>query len=172
MQTLMIRYAATDDAELIADLSRQTFYDTFAPQNTREDMELFMNEQFTREALMNEVRNKENIFLLAFDEEEPVGYARMREGEEWPELMDKRAMEIARIYAVNKNIGKGTGSALMKKCMAVAKENNKQVIWLGVWKKNQLAIDFYTKWGFEIFAEHSFLLGNDLQTDWLMKKEL
>jgi diamine N-acetyltransferase len=167
-----LRLARKEDAELIADLSRQTFYETFASQNTKEDMDKFMNEQFTKEALMKEVGAEGNIFLIAFINDEAVGYVKMREGEIRPELMNRPAIEIARIYAVNKMIGKGIGSALMQKCIDIAKEKNREVIWLGVFKKNQPAIDFYTKWGFEIFAEHSFLLGNDLQMDWLMKKEI
>jgi len=60
-----IRFAGKEDAELIADLSRETFFDTFASQNTAADMEKFMNEQFTKEALMAEAGAKENIFMLA-----------------------------------------------------------------------------------------------------------
>ncbi|MDP4263157.1 MAG: GNAT family N-acetyltransferase [Bacteroidota bacterium] len=168
---LDIRLANKEDAELIADLSRQTFYDSYASQNTQEDMDRFMNEQFTKEALMKEVRTEGNIFLLAFLEQEAVGYARMREGKIRPGF-EKPSLEIARIYAVKNKIGKGIGSALMKRCIEIAKEKNKQVIWLAVWKKNQRAIDFYTRWGFEIFGEHDFVLGNDRQTDWLMKKEI
>ena len=167
-----VRLAGKGDAELIAELSQQTFYDTFASQNTKEDMDKFMNEQFTKDVLMKEVGAEGNVFLIAFVNNEAAGYVRMREGEIRPELMNKPAIEIARIYAVNKMIGKGIGSVLMQKCIDIAKEKNKEVIWLGVFKKNKLAIDFYTKWGFEIFAEHSFLLGNDLQMDWLMKKTL
>ena len=76
---ISVRFATSQDAELIADISRQTFYDTFASQNTVEDMNKFLNEQFTREALIKEVSTKDNIFLLAYDQEEPVGYARLRE---------------------------------------------------------------------------------------------
>ena len=60
-------------------MSRQTFYDSFATVNSKEDMDKFLNEQFTKEALMKEVRTVNNIFLLAYDDNEPVGYARMRE---------------------------------------------------------------------------------------------
>lgn len=81
-------------------------------------------------------------------------------------------MEIARIYALQSYIGKGVGSALMKKCIDQACELNKEIIWLGVWEKNQKAIHFYRKWGFEKFGTHIFILGDDPQTDWLMKKEL
>ncbi|HTE12726.1 MAG TPA: GNAT family N-acetyltransferase, partial [Chitinophagaceae bacterium] len=86
------------------------------------------------------------------------------------ELEDAEAIEIGRIYAVQKTIGLGVGKALMQACIGIAKEKNKQLIWLGVWERNQRAISFYSKFGFEKFGEHDFVLGNDVQTDWLMKK--
>jgi ribosomal protein S18 acetylase RimI-like enzyme len=60
----------------------------------------------------------------------------------------------------------------MQRCIEIAKEMHREIIWLGVWEHNQQAINFYTKWGFEKFGEHDFVLGNDVQTDWLMKKDL
>src|SRR5690242_14954781 len=106
---IKIRHAEPRDAEMIADLSRTTFCETFASQNTRENMDKFMNEQFSKEALMKEVETKENIFLLAFLQSEPVGYAKMREGKIKPGL-EEVSMEIARIYATSSKIGKGIGS--------------------------------------------------------------
>ena len=169
---ITIRFATKQDAKLIADMSRQTFYDTFASQNTKEDMDKFMNEQFTREALMEEVGTENNIFLLAYDEEKPVGYARIRENNNPPSLGTSNAIEIARIYAATHAIGKGIGKMLMQKCIEIAKAGNREVVWLGVWEKNNRAIDFYIKWGFEKFADHDFVLGNDVQKDWLMKRTL
>ena len=169
---ITIRFATKHDAKLIADMSRQTFYDTFASQNTKEDMDKFMNEQFTREALMEEVGTENNIFLLAYDEEKPVGYARIRENNNPPSLGTSNAIEIARIYAATHAIGKGIGKMLMQKCIEIAKAGNREVVWLGVWEKNKRAIDFYIKWGFEKFADHDFVLGNDVQKDWLMKRTL
>jgi len=169
---LTIRIATPADAELIAEMSRQTFYDTFAVYNTKENMDLFMNNTFTTEALIKEVGEPGNIFLLAHDDNEPVGYARMRENNNPPELSDLPAMEIARIYSVTTSIGKGVGKLLMRQCIDIAKAKNKKAVWLGVWEQNQRAIDFYTKWGFEKFGDHVFLLGNDPQNDWLMKKTI
>ena len=172
MPEFLIRYATAGDAELIADLSRKTFYETFGYVNTKENMDKFMSEQFTREKLIKEVSEPGNTFLLAFDEEVPVGYVRMREGQRFPEFNGKDSIEIVRIYAVNTYIGTGVGQQLMRQCMFIAKELKKEVVWLGVWEKNPRAISFYNKWGFEKFGEHSFLLGDDLQTDWLLMKKL
>ncbi|MES1217605.1 MAG: GNAT family N-acetyltransferase [Bacteroidota bacterium] len=172
MASIFIRQADIADAAQIADLSRQTFYDTFAAANTKENMDLFMNEQFSREKLMSEVGDAGNIFLLAFDEDEIAGYALLREGIQYAQFDDLPAIEIVRIYALQTSIGKGVGSAMIKKSIELARELNKEIIWLGVWEHNKRAIDFYTKWGFEKFSEHEFILGTDVQTDWLMKRKV
>ena len=167
-----IRLATEEDAELIADLSRSTFYETFAAHNIPENMEKFMNEQFKKEKLVAEVYDPWNIFILAYDDNEIAGYAKMRSGfnpgpsENLPEI------EIQRIYSVTKKLGKGVGKLLMQHCLEIAKERNNNTIWLGVWEHNKRAIDFYTKWGFVKFGEHEFILGDDVQTDWLMKKHI
>ena len=167
-----VRIATLKDAELIADMSRQTFFESFAKENTIENMDKFMNEQFTKETIMKEVGAERNIFLLAYDGTEPVGYVRMRENNIPPELGTNQAIEVARIYAVQAAIGKGIGSTLIQKCIDIAREKNHHTIWLGVWEHNQRAIDFYTRWGFEKFADHDFILGNDVQKDWLMKRKV
>ncbi|HYC27218.1 MAG TPA: GNAT family N-acetyltransferase [Chitinophagaceae bacterium] len=167
-----IRMATPEDAPMIAELSRSTFYDTFASQNTQENMDKFMNEQFTFDALVQEVHSPENIFIIAESGNEVAGYARMRESEPPPSLNELPSIEIARIYALQSMIGKGVGNALMKRCVEIAFEMGKRVVWLGVWEKNQRAIQFYNRWGFEKFDEHDFVLGNDVQRDWLMRKTL
>jgi diamine N-acetyltransferase len=166
---LVIREATTADAALIADLSRQTFYDTFAAANTKEDMEQFLTEQFTHAALMAEVGAPENIFLLAYDGETPAGYARLRETRA---DVTENKIEIARLYAATEMIGKGVGKALMQACIDLAKRKHKRFIYLGVWEKNERAIRFYTAWGFEKVGEHDFVLGTDVQRDWEMQKAL
>lgn len=169
---LTIRLATPEDAELVADLSRQTFYDTFVDDNSKEDMDKFMKEVFTKEALMKEVGATDNIFLLAEEEGTTLGYARIRENNIPPELGTTNALEIARLYAAKDSIGKGVGKALMQACVNIATIKKAEALWLGVWEKNERAIRFYKQWGFEKFADHIFRLGNDAQNDWLMKKTL
>ena len=170
--SLSLRQATKQDAVLIADISRQTFYDTFAAYNTQEDMSKFLNEQFTRGKLMLEVGASENTFLLAYHDAEIAGYVKLRESKPPKSLQNNRALEIARIYSMTHMIGKGIGKLLMQASLDLAKAKEKETVWLGVWEKNQRAIEFYTKWGFEKFDETYFLLGDDMQRDWLMRKVL
>jgi diamine N-acetyltransferase len=171
MSGIKIRIATEKDAELLADLSRKTFYDAYAGDNSTADMDKFMSEIFTKERLMEEPSMHGNFFFLAYSNDEVAGYVRIRDKNPDGES-NYSAFEIARLYAVQQMIGKGIGSSLMQTCIDLAKEKNKKFLWLAVWKKNQRAIDFYEKWGFKKFGEQDFPLGNDLQSDWLMKKEL
>lgn len=169
---LTIREATLADAPLIADISQQTFYETFAGDNTPEDMELFLTQQFTKGKLMLEVGQPGLTFLLAYADGEVAGYVKLRDGAAPPSLGTKNALEIARLYAMTSMIGKGVGDLLMKKSIALAGERGKEAVWLGVWERNFRAIRFYERWGFQKFDETVFLLGTDLQRDWLMKKAL
>lgn len=169
---LHIRTAGPADAALVADISRRTFYDSFAQYNTEENMRLYLDEQNPRERQMAEVGAPGRTFLLAYYDEEPVGYASLRESGLPSELAGEQAIEIVQIYSEKKTIGKGVGKALMETCLDIARNKGMKWVWLGVWEHNQRAIDFYTKWGFERFGQHVFLVGLDAQTDWWMKKKL
>jgi len=169
---VVVRIATEEDAELVADLSRQTFYESFVEQNTKENMDKFMNDQFTKEKLMDEVKQPWQLFFLAYIRDEPVGYVKLRDGMVPMQLDGRSSLEIARIYSVQDRIGQGIGKKLMQTCHQIAKQKGKKTLWLGVWKQNQRAIDFYTAWGFEVFGEQEFILGDDVQTDWLMKKDI
>ncbi|SRR5258706_11573554 len=167
-----IRIAGEDDAELIAEISRRTFYETFAAQNSKENMDMHMAQYYTVEKIQAELKDPFSIFLLAHDDDRLAGYAKMNDHlkEESKEL--ENPIEIERIYAVKEMIGKGVGKKLMEKCLAAANEKHKKTVWLGVWEFNERAIGFYTRWGFEKFGEHNFPVGNDPQVDWLMKRSL
>lgn len=169
---IRLRYATKEDAALIADISHETFYETFIAQNRPEDMEKFLREQFTKGRLMLEVGAAENTFLLAYHKEELAGYVKLRDGKVPLALPGLRALELARLYARSGFIGTGVGKTLMQASIDMAIEKDKEALWLGVWEKNLRAIEFYTRWGFEKFDETDFLLGDDVQRDWLMVKKL
>ena len=169
---LTVRTATVRDAALIADMSRQTFYDTYAAWNTKQNMDKFLQQQFTRGRLIAEVGLPEHTFFLAYYGREPVGYVKLRDGRTPEKLTGKKTLEIARIYAVKEKIGNGVGAALMQASLQCAEEKGKDVVWLVVWKENHRALAFYRRWGFAEFDECDFILGNDIQRDWVMKKEL
>ncbi len=171
-RSISIRFADSKDAALIAAISRTTFYDTFAASNTASDMELFLKEQFTTSSLIAEVSVKSNIFLLVYCNDSVAGYVKLRDVQKPRGLEAFSAMEIARIYVIREMLGQGIGKMLMQFVVDLCRQRTYDVIWLSVWEKNQRAFDFYTSWGFTIFDQQVFVLGKDLQNDWLMLKML
>ncbi|HTL08001.1 MAG TPA: GNAT family N-acetyltransferase [Chitinophagaceae bacterium] len=167
---ITVRTATATDALPVTLLSRQSFLDTFAAFNTEEDMQLFMEGNFSQENLLAEFEQPEYLFLVAEENNALLGYAKLVLNATHDGMLPPPAIEIARIYAAKAAIGKGVGRALMLACLQTAKQQHYTTIWLGVWEKNERAISFYRQFGFEKFGEHPFVLGRDVQTDWLMKR--
>lgn len=169
----IISKASSNDALQLAHISRTTFYEAFADQNTEADMELHLKEYYSIDKMKAELEDPMVCFFLAYSDKELVGYLKMsRHSKPKEETSLDAPIELERIYTLNKMIGKGVGKFLMQTAFASALENGNKTIWLGVFQKNETAISFYTKWGFEIYSEHEFVVGKDIQTDWLMKKLL
>ena len=93
-------------------------------------------------------------------------------GQSQTELQDDTALEIERIYVLKEFHGKKVGQVLYEKAIEIAKQKNAHYVWLGVWEENPRAISFYKKNGFVEFDKHIFKLGDDEQTDIMMKLKL
>lgn len=161
-----------DELQLLSDISVKCFYDTFYQQNTKEDMELFLEKNFNTEVLEQEMQNTNNYFFFSRSGSEVSGYIKLSDLEIPHELKEAEPIEIARISVVKEKIGSGIGKKLMDFAFSFARQLNKKTVWLGVWEHNLRAINFYKKHGFSKFGEHLFLVGKDAQTDWLMKQSL
>ncbi|RAV99430.1 GNAT family N-acetyltransferase [Pseudochryseolinea flava] len=171
MTVFSIRIATIDDAPLLQRLGSKTFSDTFSAFNTAENMKRYIEKNFSSDKVKEELLDTNAQTILLHDGAECVGFARLRRGGNPVEIQGK-AIEIERIYVEKDYIGGGVGNALMQECIRRAKEDGVEVIWLGVWEHNPRAIRFYEKNGFKKFSEHVFMLGDDAQTDWLMRKDL
>lgn len=167
---LKIRIAGIQDAHLLAELGARTFADSFAADNTPDDMAAYLAKSFSPEKQAAEMAEPGTVFLIAEEGGKPVGYTRLRE-RIVPECVGgQHPVEIVRLYSVKEMIGRGVGAALMESCVSEAASRGCDIIWLDVWEKNPRAIAFYRKWGFEKVGEQGFQLGDDLQTDWLMAR--
>lgn len=172
MNDLVIKQLAETDLKLLRELSIETFINTYAHYNTEEDMKLYVMEHFGKEQLKREIQSVNNFYFGIFDNNILAGYTKLRTTENPEELSGKKHIELERIYAAKNYQGIGVGYKLMQYSLQFAAENNFEILWLGVWEKNEKALRFYEKCGFEIFGRHIFTLGTDEQIDWLMKKEL
>ncbi len=163
-------YQITDqELEELVIISRQTFIETFSSQNTEENLQKYLNEQMSREKLMDELNNKNSEFYFMNADQKLAGYLKLNFGAAQTELRDDQAMEIERIYVLKEFQGLGLGKKLLEKAIATGLERKSSCIWLGVWEKNHKAIGFYKKNGFIAFDQHSFVLGHEVQNDLMMK---
>jgi GNAT superfamily N-acetyltransferase len=166
---MKIRYGTTGDAEMLAELGVRTFYDTFAKDNTPENMAVYLKQSFSPEIQLDELSQPDVVFLIAEAEGIPVGYAQLILNSRDETIKGASPLEIRRIYALQEFLGKGVGKVLMLATLNEARKRGCDCVWLGVWEKNQRAIDFYIKWGFREVGTHVFSLGNDPQTDFVME---
>lgn len=169
-----IRTATITDAPTLAEIGRASFYDAFKdhPKNAPEDMQLYMNSAFGDEIQKRELLDEKVVYLIAEIEDEPAGYLKLNKDVKEETVIGEKCLEIARLYALQKFIGKGVGAALMQAAIDFAEKNGFDTIWLGVWEYNYRAQAFYKKWGFEPVGEHVFQLGNDAQTDWIWQRKV
>lgn len=167
-----VKPAGIEDVELLSELGARTFYDAFAPDNTEEDMEKYISKTFSRETILREINDKTSTFLIAYVDDVAAGYSKLRHNKSPEQIKNKKAVEIERLYVIQSLIGKKVGKFLMLKCIEIAEQGKYDLIWLGVWEKNIRAIEFYRKFGFLEFGSQDFLLGNDIQRDVLMKKDI
>lgn len=171
---ITIRRATIEDAETLAKLSWQTFWDAFHhhPKNAPEDMKIYMDEAFSVRKVSEELSDANAIFTIAEAENEIAGYAKIILNSREPEIIAENPIELHRLYSHQKFVGLGIGAALMNECLREAEKNGCDAIWLGVWEHNPRAQAFYRKYDFREIGKHVFLLGNDPQIDLLMQKNL
>ena len=169
---MKIKKCSLDDILDLQKIYRQTFFETFSEQNSEENMRIFLDKAYSEEKLKSEIENKESETFLAVENQKIIGVLKINTGNAETEYGLENSLEIQRIYILKESKGLGIGTVLMNLAEKKARELGVSFIWLGVWEKNFPAQKFYTDKGFRRFSEHAFVLGDDIQTDFLMKKEL
>ncbi|MCT4457811.1 N-acetyltransferase [Lactiplantibacillus paraplantarum] len=172
MAQIMTRRLTTADVTQLQQISIETFKDTFGSQNTAENMAAYLQDAYNVPKLVAELAEPESQFYFVERSGESLGYLKLNTGQAQSEAMGPNALEVERIYIRQAFQHQGLGNQFMAQAIQIAQAAEKQKIWLGVWEHNEPAKSFYTKWGFEQFGAHDFVMGDDRQTDLLMIKSL
>jgi ribosomal protein S18 acetylase RimI-like enzyme len=167
-----IRELTIADVPELRALAIKIFSDTFTHLNTPQAMEGFISTDYTVEKFEKEFTEIGSKYFFICDGDKAIGYLKLRRNSEVDHYLGSNNIELQRIYVDHAYHGQKVGDRLMQLAIDTAKENNYEWIWLGVWEHNPRAQRFYQKWGFEKFSEHDFYMGEERQTDWLMKKLL
>lgn len=172
MNDFSIRQVTKDDLLDLQLVSRETFFDSYSPFNSEENMHLYLEESFSLEKLSDELANKDSIFFFAMEGNNLAGYMKLNFGDTQGNLRNNDSMEIQRLYVLKPYQAKGIGQFMYNHALKMAKSLTLKFLWLGVWQKNQTAISFYRKNGFSSFDIQIFKLGEDEQTDIMMKLDI
>lgn len=169
MDLIQIKKAGPADLEELHRISVETFREAFAASNTASDMAQYLRKNLSPDNLKAEMDKPDSAFYFATRHSRVIGYLKVNRGPAQTEMQQHQALEIERIYIRKAWQGQKAGEVLLGKALQLARQLQASYIWLGVWEKNTRAIAFYQKHGFVAFDKHLFRLGQDEQTDILMK---
>jgi diamine N-acetyltransferase len=169
---ITIRELSRSDIPQLRELAIRIYRDTFSGQNSEANMEAFLAKDYSIESFEREFNEVGSEYFFASDGESPVGYLRLRKSDEAERELGHNTIELHRLYIDINYQGHGLGKLLMEFALKRASELNVDWLWLGVWEHNPRAQRFYASWGFERFGEHIFQMGDEAQTDWLLKKKI
>jgi len=155
--------------EKLINISRTTYNDAFRENNTEKNMKEYLESAFSKSKMIKELKEKNTEFYFAYLNNIIVGYFKINSDQAQTDINDKLSIELERFYILKEFQRKKLGDQMIKKVISIAEKKEKEYIWLGVWEKNDKAISFYREYGFVKFGEHPYILGQDVQTDYLMK---
>lgn len=167
-----VRQATAADNKMLSELGRRAFQEAFGRFNDPGDMQAYLDLSFDAERIKKQLLDPSVIYLVASFHGTPVGYAKLIRNHTCSQYAPAQQMQMERIYALDAYVGKKIGKALMLDSLRIAKKEGNEYLWLGVWQENQRAIKFYKDFGFEIIGVKQFIIGNEVNDDYVMGLKL
>ncbi|MEK6480558.1 GNAT family N-acetyltransferase [Catalinimonas sp. 4WD22] len=171
-QNLQLSLLNPHDLKELQALSIKTFQDAFGSVNTEEDMKIYLEQAFGEAQLLEELQDTDTDFYFLKNGRETVGYCKLKFGLPNTHSGNGKALEICRLYVLQQYQGKQLGQWMLNNIVQMAEERGLDFAWLGVWSQNPGAIRLYERNGFSKIGSYTFMLGNDAQTDYILKREL
>ena len=169
---MVFRKCTIEDVPELCSFSRDVFFETFRDMCSPADMDIFLDHAYDIDKIRGEFLDPDSDFFLLYRDGMLVGYIKVNEAPAQTDIHDADALELERIYVSPKVQGTGQGSYLMEQVIGMAKQRGKKYIWLGVWERHSRGISFYKKHGFYVIGTHTFVVGNDPQTDHIMRRDV
>ncbi|TDW20816.1 acetyltransferase (GNAT) family protein [Breznakia blatticola] len=161
-----------EQVELLRDIAIQTLYETFYTEEKTEVLQAYVDEAYTKEELLQSLDDVSSTTYFAYYDNALAGYLKVNMYDSQTEDMGDEGFEVQRIYVSKKFKGLRIGSLFMDFAIALAKANKRSFMWLGVWEHNYAAQAFYKKYGYYRVGEHDFTMGDLIETDWILRKDL
>lgn len=172
----MIRPAEERDTREIANLGAKTFASTFGHSLPAADLQTYLETAFSHSAINSDLANPLIDVFVAYDNSHlgrVMGFVQLTQGTIEACLVGvENPIELQRLYIAEEYHGTGVGGALVRYVEQLARERGFATMWLGVWEENIKAQMVYERLGFKRIGEHDFVLGECVQTDWILMKIL
>lgn len=169
MENISIRLCRSNEVKDLALFARTLFHEAFAHQNDPVHFESYTSQAFSHKAFHSLHENHQVDFYLTLHQQNPIGYMQINEGDAQTELELDNAIEIQRIYVSTNFQNQGIGKRMIDYAKSLSISRSKSWLWLGVWEHNPAAQSFYKREGFVPFSSHTFMLGDDPQTDVMLR---
>ena len=168
---MQLRRATLTDAPILCAFAEKTFRIAWQAQNDPEQFEAYCRAHFDLNNFEQEMLAQDAAFFVVEEGGDLVAYIKLNfntlpEGHELP----GGAVQLERIYVAPERQGGGMGAQLMQFYEQQAMDAGAAWVWLSVWDRSPRSIAFYEKNGYEIFGTEVFMVGNDAQRDYLMRK--
>jgi GNAT superfamily N-acetyltransferase len=153
---ISIRRAIVSDASLLSPMAIQAHMESHGHSAGASDHEMYINKKLTIEAFAAELALPENIYHIAFVEDQPAGYSKILLNFNHPEIAEQPVTKLERIYLISPYYTMGLGKTLFDHNVSLVLEHHQLGMWLHVWKENHRAFSFYVKQGFKIIGHYDF----------------
>lgn len=169
---VFLRQCTPEELSVLRKISIDTYFETFEKYNSKENMDAYLSDAFNLPKLERELNDPNSQFYFLFCDGVLAGYLKINEVPSQTDIHDEASLEIERFYILSAFQGAGLGQFLMDQALSMAITRGKDYVWLGVWEHNEKAKRFYQKNGFYKIGAHSFVMGDDDQTDFVLRKDL
>ena len=162
--TAQLKIVTEADAEIVTELSRALFTETFSERMARHYIETYLNKEYTIEVIREQILSPANVFVLALEQGKPIGYMKLIDKE------SENTLEVDKLYLFKNFQGKGIGKQLMTFAEENASQKSRTGITLIVWEKNYSALDFYKYLGYTLQYKTEKDRGGETQIGLCLKK--
>ncbi len=104
-----IRECDESFAEVLAEIGKETYFDTFHAMNTQETMRIYLEEAFNLKKIRQELMNPNSQFFLLWENKKPSAYFKINFAPAQTDINDPASLELERIYVRKEFKGRGIG---------------------------------------------------------------
>lgn len=162
LSMLKISDATTDDIPVIIDIAEKTWWPTYGQILKSDQIRYMLDTIYAPEAIARHISTRSQTFVLARDETGYQGFAA------YGPRQDAKTYKLFKLYVLPQTQSKGYGRALIdeiKKRLLAAGEHTLD---LNV-NRNNPALLFYQKCGFELTGEEDIPIGPYWMNDYTLR---